>query len=97
MYYSSAKTAKLVATTRKYCSAPLKIFTQHPAKMLRDRPDLCLKKGDKISLMLTPAGAIQILNPRGEGCDAVHGTLPGAPGQVCVYATSVEGKDFEVL
>ena len=97
MYYSHARTSKLAATTRKYCSVQLEIFTPHPAEMLRDRLDLDLKKGDKISLHLTPAGDIQVLNPQGQICDSVHGTLPGAPGQASVYATSVEGKDFKVL
>jgi len=97
MFYSHEKTAKLVSATRKYCSVALKVFTPRAAEMLRDRLDLGLKKGDKINLSLTPAGDIQVLNQRGEICDSVYGTLPGAPGQACIYATSVEGKDFKIL
>jgi len=55
------------------------------------------QKDGKINLNLMPSREIQALNQRSEICDSVYGTLPGVPTQACIYATSIEGKDFKIL
>lgn len=101
-YYSNADIQRNInkLNTSGLLSRTLIPFHCEPAVALRDRKDLYFKKGDKLEVMLNPAGEVQILK---NGCihAAVKGTCPnpGGPGwqQLKNHWSCEEGIDFRFI